>query len=288
MTRIFGVIGHPIAHSLSPIMHQAAFEALGLDAVYAPFDVPPAQLTRVVRGLDACGIDGFNVTVPHKAGVARLLRGSLDPVSRALGAVNTVVRRNGRLFGHNTDVVGFARALQEMRITVRGGTVVVLGAGGAARAVVWALLRERPLKLILANRTASRAAELAAWARRTIPAARCLEIAPDGLNTPFLKLELVMADLVVNATSLGLKAGDPLPVDVRWIRKACAVVDLVYRAPTTPLVAAARRRGSLATDGLPMLVYQGAESFRLWWNRPAPVDAMRRAVERAVKQRNTS
>ena len=288
MTRVLGVIGHPIAHSLSPTMHHAAFEALGLDAVYAPFDVPPAQLANVISGLDACGIDGLNVTVPHKARVARLLRGSLDPVSRSLGAVNTIVRRNGKLFGHNTDVVGFAQALRQMRVTVRGGTVVVFGAGGAARAVVWALLRERPLKIVLANRTASRAAALAAWARRMTPAARCLEVAPDGLSTPFLRLEVALAALVVNATSLGLKAGDPLPVDARWIRKGCAVVDLVYRAPTTPLVAAARRRGLLATDGLAMLVYQGAESFRLWWDRPAPVDVMRQAVERAVKQRNRS
>lgn len=284
--RIFGILGYPLSHTLSPIMHRAAFEALGLKAIYAPFEVPPAQVGRLLRGLQVCGIDGLNVTVPHKERILRYLspRHELTAQARAIGAVNTLVRRGRRFIGHNTDVEGFRRTLRdELKLRLQGARVLVLGAGGAARAVVWALTQDAPQAIIVANRTPARARQLVRWIRRYTSTSTTVEAMPRERR----RMAAVMPslDLLINATSLGLRPADPLPVDPAALHKSLAVVDLVYRAPTTALVRAARRRGALAVDGLPMLVYQGAESFRLWWNRPAPVAVMRRAVEAAVKRR---
>jgi shikimate dehydrogenase len=287
MVRVFGVIGHPIDHSLSPLMHEAAYQALGLEAIYAPFDAPPAQVARVLDGLDAAGIDGLNVTVPHKARVARWLgAGRLVGDAARLGAVNTLVRTRRGLIGHNTDVPGLRRLLRDdLRRPLRGTTALLLGAGGAARAAAWALAQERIGRLVIANRTPAHARALARWVRKETSIAVevvPLSAAPRKHDERFRRAA-AEARLVVNATSLGLRDADPLPIDPAELSREAALVDLVYRAPTTRLVALARRRGLLAVDGLPMLVYQGAEAFRLWWKRPAPVDAMRRAVERAVR-----
>ncbi len=295
MTRVFGVMGYPISHSLSPVMHNAAFEALGLDAIYAPFEVPPPQLKSVLQGLQVMGVDGLNVTAPLKERLARLLPGTdLDRVAAALGAVNTLAQRDGRLIGYNTDVEGFRRALiEEMRCDIRKKRVLLLGAGGAARAVAWALAQLGPEMLWVANRTAAHANRLARWLRRYTPRLT-IEVVPFGRRST--AKALAQADVLVNATSLGLRPGDALPVDPVAIHKRLMVFDLVYpvrpslwgaggRAPTTALVRQARRRGAFAIDGLPMLIYQGAESFRLWWQREPPLDVMRRAVARAVGSR---
>ena len=286
MTRVFGVVGHPISHSLSPVMHHAAFRALGLDAIYAPFDVPPRDLKAVLGGLHVCGIDGLNVTVPHKERIVRALdsRVAVDPVAAALGAVNTLVRTERGFAAHNTDVAGFRRALvEELRTDGRNRRVLLLGAGGAAKAVAWALASAHPQHIVLSNRTRAKAEAMRRWLARAV---RGLKIDVVRFDRRSLAAAMMDSDLLVNATSLGLKTRDPLPVDPAAIHRRLAVFDLVYRSPTSPLVQAARRRGALAVDGVPMLVYQGAESFRLWWRRRAPVEVMRRAVERAVRVRS--
>lgn len=296
MTRVFGVMGFPISHSLSPVMHNAAFQALGLDAIYAPFEVMPRQLSPVLQGLQVMGVDGLNVTVPLKERLARLLsRTDLDPIALTLGAVNTLVQRDGRLVGYNTDVEGFRRALvEEMRCDVRKKRVLLLGAGGAARAAAWALAQLGPEALWVANRTAMHANRLARWLRRHTPRVT-IEVVPFGRRST--AKALAQADVLVNATSLGLRPGDALPVDPSAMHKRLMVFDVVYpvrpslqgaggRAPTTALVRQARRRGACAIDGLAMLLYQGAESFRLWWQREPPLDVMRRAVERAIRKNN--
>jgi shikimate dehydrogenase len=291
MTRIFGVIGCPIAHSLSPMMHAAAFEALGLDAVYTAIETPPRDLAPVLRALSLAGVDGLNVTVPLKERVTRALgRGDVTGSAWEMGAVNTLVRRacrqagrGGRLVGYNTDVEGFRRVLSdELRCSWRGKRAVILGAGGAARAVVAGLGSCGLEAIAVANRTRARAERLARWASGvtsgvTVCAVPC--------ERRLLSDVVRQSDLLVNATSLGLRADDPLPVAASALHRRLVVVDLAYRAPTTNLVRAARRRGALAVDGVPMLVYQGAESFRLWWHRPAPIPIMRRAVERALRSR---
>jgi shikimate dehydrogenase len=284
MTRIFGIVGDPIDHSLSPVMHAAAFRTLGLDAIYAPFAVPPRALRPSLEALLACGVAGLNVTVPHKESVLRLLRqgGRVDAQARSIGAVNTLVPREGRWVGYNTDAIGVRATLkQELCLSAKGKTILIVGAGGAARAAGWALLGCRPKAIWVMNRTAAKARRLAEWLRRP------------GIVTTGWRLSrrqaaeaVPQADLIVQATSLGLHAGDPLPLDPRLLRRGQAVLDLVYRAPTTPLVAAARRRGALAVDGVPMLVYQGAASFRLWWRQEPPIEAMRRAVMQAIRHRH--
>ena len=266
-------------------MHHAAFEALGLDAVYAPFDVPPRQLANVLRGLSACRIDGVNVTVPHKTRIITALGRSLELSADAaqVGAVNTLVEKNDGFVGHNTDLEGIERTIaEELRLDLLGRHVLVLGAGGAARAVVWALIRLGAETVTLANRTSAKAQAL----RRQFAASastthlRVIEWDPRALQRAAAD-----ASLLINATSLGLRARDPLPIAPAALHRRLAVFDLVYRAPTTALVRAARRRGALAVDGVAMLVYQGAAAFRLWWQRPAPVPVMRRAVEQALRRR---
>ena len=285
MTRVFGVMGFPISHSLSPVMHNAAFQALGLDAIYAPFEVPPRQLRPVLQGLQVMGVDGLNVTVPLKERLARLLsRTNLDPVAATLGAVNTLAQRDGRLVGYNTDVEGFRRALvEDLRCDVRRKRVLLLGAGGAARAAAWALAQGGPEALWVANRTAAHADRLARWLRRHTPRLT-IEVVPFGRRST--AKVLAQADVLVNATSLGLHPGDALPVDPSAMHKRLMVFDAVYAVPTTALVRQARRRGACAIDGLAMLLYQGAESFRLWWQREPPLDVMRRAVEQALRRRS--
>jgi shikimate dehydrogenase len=283
--RVFGVMGHPISHSLSPIMHTAAFQALGLDAVYAPLDVPPKQLKAVLAGMQVMGVDGCNVTVPLKEHVAKALGPTrLDATAATLQAVNTLARQDGEWTGHNTDVEGFRKALAwELRFDGRNKIMVLLGAGGAARAVAWALAKTNPKQLLVANRTPAHAARLVAWLKRDVPG---LAVKAVPFNLRSLSGVLKEADLLVNATSLGLRASDPLPVDASAIHERLSVFDVVYpsKGGTTRLAREARRRGAIAVDGLAMLIYQGAESFRLWWQREPPLEAMRQAVEHAVRK----
>ena len=284
MTRVFGVMGFPIHHSLSPVMHNAAFQALGLDAVYAPFEVSPRHLGPVFRGLQAAGIAGLNITVPLKERIVPLLnREDLDRSAGIIGAVNTLIRKGERFVGYNTDVAGFRRALADaLHVDCRDTRILLLGAGGAARAVAWALIEARPQAMYVANRTAAKAKRLVRWLQ-DYASGVAVEVIPFGRKAVAEALQDV--DLLINATSLGLRASDPLPVDPAALHKRLAVCDLVYRAPTTALVREARRRGLFAIDGLPMLLYQGAESFRLWWRREPPVSVMRRAVEEAMRRR---
>lgn len=273
MTRVFGILGYPVGHSLSPLMHQAAFDALRLDAIYAPFDVPPPLLSEILRGLTACGIAGLNVTVPHKEAIVPFLE-ELAEDAKALGAVNTIVVRRGRLIGYNTDVIGCERALNELGWKRRRCIAMILGAGGAAKAVGWVLSRAPGSHLIIANRHLDRANGLAAWLRRLRP--RC-RVEVQGLEA----VDVRGCDVLINATSIGMtdEAGAPV---VRGLHPGVTVYDVVYNRPTA-LVRQARRAGCVAAGGVSMLVYQGAESFRLWWRRSAPVHVMRRAVERALR-----
>ena len=273
MTRLFGVMGHPITHSLSPAMHTAALRALKLDAVYAPFDVPPDLLAPILRGLAASGVEGLNVTVPLKEAVIPFM-GRLDRSAKAIGAVNTIVVRGGRLTGYNTDAAGFLRALRELGWRPRPTRAVILGAGGAARAAAWALAR-RGGRLTIANRHLDRARALVRWLRRVAPRA-CAEAIPRS------RVRLQDAELLVNATTVGMRPSDGSPVDPRRLHRGLLVYDLVYHRETA-LVRAARRRGCVAAGGLSMLLYQGAESLRLWLHQSPPIEVMRRALREALE-----
>jgi shikimate dehydrogenase len=268
------LLAHPAGHSLSPAMQGAALRACGIDARYLALDVPPRALAEAVAGLRAPDVAGANVTIPHKRAVMPWLDGLTD-VARAVGAVNTIVRTQRGLLGDNTDGEGFLRALAELGVTPAGLSTVVLGAGGAARAVTLALL-QAGARVTIHNRTRARAERLATdLAVHGAPA-----VAHDGVLEPAVR----SARLLVQATAAGMQGAaegvSPLPEGV--LPEEGAVVDLVYRPRETPLLARARAAGLSVQNGLPMLVHQGALAFERWFGRDAPVDVMRRAAEDAL------
>jgi shikimate dehydrogenase len=264
-TRLAGILGWPVEHSLSPAMHNAAFRALGLNWAYLAFPVEPARLEAAVRGLAAAGCAGLNVTIPHKQAVLGACS-QIHPAARAIGAANTLVPDgDGGFRADNTDAAGFLRALDEGApgLDLAGADVLLVGAGGAARAVAWAL-GERGARLRVANRTPDRAAEL-------------------GAHVPFVPaaLDAVAAAcaLVVNATSLGLEGDRPPPeLPLAGLGPGQVAVDVVYRRGGTPWLRAAAARGARTVDGLAMLVHQGAASFAQWTGVEAPLEAMRGAL----------
>jgi shikimate dehydrogenase len=267
-----GLLGWPVRHSLSPALHRAAFAAAGIDGVYLGFAVPPARLAAAVAGLGALGFAGCNLTVPHKEpGLAACAR--LDAEAQRLGAVNTLTFEDGAAIGHNTDGAGFLRALQgELSCDPHDARTVVLGAGGAARAVVGALAQAGAASIVVAGRTPGRAAALVerlAGDRGRVAA----------WDEAAVRAELAAADLVVScvppaATPPGLAA---LPA-------RAVALDLVYDRET-PLLAAAHRVGARAAGGLEMLVQQGALAFELWTGQDAPVEIMRAAAQAELARR---
>ena len=276
----FGVIGWPLGHTLSPAFQQAALDALGVSAVYRAVPTPPEDVEARVREARRGEWRGLNVTIPHKLRVAELVDRRTSAAER-LAAVNTVDARDGKLIGDNTDVEGFARALTEHGdFDPSGRRAVLLGAGGAGRAVAWALADLGVEQLTLANRRLERAEALAESLE-----GQPLGIASRGLDDPALQRELRDAELLVNATSLGMAGGpDPLatPLPPAWLHDGLFVCDIVYRPAETPLLAHARSIGCRVLGGLEMLVLQGAASLERWLGRPAPVGTMMDAARHAL------
>ena len=266
-------------------MQEAAFRYLGLQAHYLSFELDPRQFKGVMRALHRILLDGFNVTVPYKGQVLAYLR-QLSRTARALGAVNTVFKRGGRWIGANTDVPGFTASLErDAKFSTRGKKVLVLGAGGSARAVVYALCQKKARVIRIANRHLSRARQVARNFSRLFP-----EVALEIISQSSLDLRQAVRDseLVVNATSVGLKPGDPSLLASEAIPRAkgknrILFFDLIYRPAETPFLKAARRLGHRTQNGLGMLLYQGAQSFELWTGRKAPVPVMRKALISALK-----
>lgn len=268
-----GVIGDPVAHSISPAIQQAAFDAAGLDATYERWHTPLEDLAGRVASLRADDVMGANVTVPHKQAVMPLLD-EVAPVALRAGAVNTIIHRDGRLFGDNTDVYGFQTALNEISTAASLRTALVLGAGGAARAVVLALSALGMHRIVISNRNPDRARRLAADLKVE-------EIQICGGRTEDLAAAVADASSLVNATSLGWH-GDEVPLPLSLLDQAgpgTVVVDLTYR--DTALLRAARERGLHVLNGLPMLIHQGARSFELWTGQKAPLPVMFEAARLA-------
>jgi shikimate dehydrogenase len=268
-----GVIGDPVAHSLSPALHQPALDQLGVPAVYERWHTLAADLASRVESLRDPGILGASVTVPHKIAVMSMID-EVSPAARRAGAVNTIVNRGGALFGDNTDIYGFGVTVSEALDGHTPQVAIVLGAGGAARAVVLALEAAGAGEIVVANRDDGRARRLA---QDLHPA----PVRPMRLDENFLTRELPRAGLLVNATSLGWHPGEtPIPLPRLNLLPARAVVaDLTYR--DTDLLLAAQTRGFTTADGLSMLVHQGARAFELWTGSPAPVETMLAAVRAA-------
>lgn len=274
-TRVYCVLGHPVGHSLSPAMHNAALAEMGLDGVYVAFDVAPEDLPDAVRGLQALGVGGVNCTIPHKQALLPLM----DEVSEAaalIGAVNTIVFREGKRIGYNTDAPGFLAALRAAGAEPEGRQVLVLGAGGSARAVVVALARSGA-KVVVANRTAARAEELAAEVNEKLrsDAVRGMELRETALEPV-----VATSEIIVNTTSAGMSPRvEEMPqLPLQALRPGTFIYDLIYNPAETRLLREARLRGARGTHGAGMLARQGALALELWTGQPAPAELMERVI----------
>ncbi|OFX14868.1 MAG: shikimate dehydrogenase [Armatimonadetes bacterium RBG_16_58_9] len=273
-TKILGVFGHPVSHSLSPVIHNAAISSLNIDYIYVPFHVLPENLDAAVAGVRALEIVGVNVTIPHKEKVIGLLD-DIGEDARGIGSVNTVINRDGRLRGESTDGAGFLRSAEAEWGKLDGCKVVILGAGGSAKAVAFSLAQVG-CEITIANRTYERAVDLSSSLSAVFEGSSCKAI---GMELEGLVREVGKADLLVNTTSVGMRPDvDSIPLPADLLRPGLLVYDLVYSPVVTRLAAEAESRGARAVTGLKMLVYQGALSFEMWTGIRPPVSVMEDAL----------
>lgn len=274
-TKILGIIGHPVRHSLSPVMHNTALLACGLNYVYVPFDVAPEGLGAAVAGLKALGVAGFNVTIPYKTQIMQYLD-ELDLSADAAGAVNTVKNDCGRLIGSNTDGDGLIRSIAyEFGFNVRGASIALIGAGGAARGAIAALCRAGAGRIIIANRTHERATELVSVMAHRFPDTKL------SVVSGFKELEkcLMNIDVLVNTTSLGMNR-DSLPfLRLTCLPRTARVYDMVYAPPDTPLLKEAAGLGLKGANGLGMLAAQGELAFTIWTGITPPSGLMKSVLD---------
>lgn len=283
MPKRAGVIGHPLGHSISPALFEAAFKSAGIDATYERWDTPVDALEGRVQALRGDDFYGANVTIPHKEAIIPLVDGRSELAQRA-GAVNTVVHEGDKLIGHNTDVTGFARALREHgRFDAKGKATMLLGSGGAARAVALALIEAGASVIYVVARQPRKIDRMVVDLKPLTATGTTITWAYWGDGSYLRSLE--HADLLVNCTPVGVAGSESnghSPVDAALIKPKTLVFDLVYNPAETPLVKAARAAGANAVAGLPMLVYQAAESYRLWTGQEADTEAMFEAARLAL------
>ena len=280
-TKLCGVIGDPIEHTMSPVMHNAAFRETGIDYLYVPFRVKSEELGAAIQAMRALNIRGLSVTIPHKVAVIPFLDG-LGPLAEKIGAVNTIVNQDGSLKGHNTDASGFLQALLEKGVEPQGKNVLILGAGGASKAISL-ILADRGANLTILNRLL----ELD-WAKELAGRLSQLfarEVQGLELNRKNLADNLPKADILVNATSVGMSPDvDQTPVDSDLLRPDLLVFDIVYNPINTRLLREAGAAGAETIHGLEMLVWQGALAFELWTGQKAPVELMRKEATRMLRE----
>ncbi|QWR76825.1 shikimate dehydrogenase [Candidatus Magnetomonas plexicatena] len=264
-TKITGLIGYPVGHSLSPYMHNAAYEHLGLDFCYVCFPVHPDNLTEAVRGVRAMDFAGANVTVPHKEHAMAALD-EIDEEARFIGAVNTIVNSGGKLTGYNTDGRGFMRSLAEAGISLKGKKVFVVGAGGASKAITYYIAKEAA-SLSIFDIDEPKLTALTTHLKTVNP-----NVFAEKQNCDAIKNH----DVIINATPLGLKSDDPAPFDISLISASHTVIDVIYK--DTPLIKKAKTLHCPTTNGLGMLFWQGVLAFELWTQTTAPVEIMRKAL----------
>ncbi len=268
MIKTFAVIGDPIDHSMSPSIHNAAFRELNLEASYIAYRIPRGELEEGIESLKKISISGFNVTIPHKVEVMRYLDRT-DESCSIIGAANTVTNDGGTLKGYNTDMDGFLDPIKRRGLGIRGEDVLLVGAGGAARAIVTGFAREHAARITIVNRTLQKARELARFSERIGLEAEAAAIGdvPDMSGCRF----------VVNATPVGM-GGEPAPISAGQIPQDSVVYDIVYAPVNTDLIKKARGRGAAIIYGYEMLLGQAARAFEIWHQRQAPYSAMRRAL----------
>ncbi len=271
-TKVTGLIGYPVEHSLSPVMHNSAFEALELDYCYVTFSVEPSRLEEAIKGIRALGIAGINVTVPHKEAVMKFLD-RIDDEAKEIGAVNTVVNKEGLLIGYNTDGRGFMASLNENCYSPQGKRVFIVGAGGASKAVAYYLSKEAS-ELFIYDIDRQKSLNLVNHLKGHVKVTGAKITVAEDIST------IREANIVINATPLGLKPEDPSPVDIELLHKDQIVCDLIYKE--TRLLREASLKGCQTIDGLGMLLWQGVFAFELWTGKKPPVEVMRKALIEAT------
>ena len=279
-TTPFAVLGHPIGHTLSPVMHNAAIRSLAKDAIYLAFDVAPTRLMDVLPAMHAMGFGGVNLTVPLKEVAFRGLT-DLDDSARRLGAVNTIEFAGNGMRGHNTDGRGFLEAVREaFGIGIDGRPVFVLGCGGAGRAVAITCAAQGAQRIALADVDAARVGNVTSEIAAIAPDVPVDSVEAGDANA--LALAVANADVVIQATPVGMRSDDPPLLEAAAFRAGQHVFDMIYMYPETPFMAAGREAGAAAANGLGMLLHQGAAAFEIWTGTSPPVDVMREALEREV------
>ena len=281
-TKLTGLLGHPIKHSYSPLIHNVAFQLKELDYLFLPFDVPASNLKTALKGMIGLGIKGFNITIPHKETITQYMN-NVSEEAAIIGAVNTVVNDMGKLNGYNTDVNGVYETLLPFKEEITGNDVSVVGAGGAARAVIYALIRYfKPSAIYLINRTEERAESLKNYFRdkTKYESFKTRELFPPDLIDVFRG-----SKLIVNATSVGMfpDSDDTITSLSNSFTKGQIVFDLVYNPPMTQLLKTAASEGATVLDGLKMLVYQAAKSFELWTGEEMPVEEVHKTLQLFIK-----
>lgn len=277
-TKIIGVLGHPIKHSYSPLMHNISFELAGLNYIYLPFDVPPAALKDVLKGMIALGIKGFNVTIPLKEKVMPLLK-DVSEEANIIGAVNTIVNDEGTLRGYNTDVHGIVESLTQFKEELSGAKVTVIGAGGAARGVIYALIRNFKVgEITIVNRTEQTAESLKEYfsAKMVFHEIKSLPLVPPDLIETFRD-----SKLIVNTTSMGMypDVDDSATTIKDSFMKGQIVFDVVYNPVKTKMLKLAESQGATVVTGLKMFIEQGAKSYELWTGEKMQIEKVYRALE---------
>jgi shikimate dehydrogenase len=270
-TVLYCVIGDPIRHSKSPVMMNRAFRETGINGIYTAFHIAADRLGDFAAGVRAMGVRGVNVTIPHKLDIMPFLD-VIDESAQAIGAVNTIVNDGGRLTGYNTDGIGYVRSLKEEAAPeLTGKNVLIVGAGGATRGIVYALAKEGVGRITVSNRTVERAQELAAAFKDRADIR--------AIGNESLKDACAEADIIINTTSVGMHPNvNAVPLDTVWLKPGTTASDLIYNPFTTRFLAEAKERGCRIHGGLGMFIYQGAYAFEYWTGLPAPVAAMRETV----------
>ena len=269
MSKSFAVIGDPIDHSLSPNIHSAAFRELNLDESYIAYRIPKGELEEGIQGLKKIKITGFNVTIPHKIEMMKYLD-KIDESCSIIGAVNTVSNEDGILKGYNTDMDGFLDAFKKKNLTIKNSKVLLLGAGGAARAIVAAFAKEKAGEISLANRTIEKAEKLSEFSNR-------LGLESSSTTIEQIKNSAKDYDIIVNATSLGLK-NEASPISFEGIGEGTIVYDIVYMPMNTNFIKDAKKNGGKIIFGYEMLLGQATRAFEIWHEMKAPYNAMKRAL----------
>ncbi|MFZ5688123.1 MAG: shikimate dehydrogenase [Bacillota bacterium] len=278
---LYGLVGYPVSHSLSPLMHNRAFNTLGLNCYYCLFEVTPHFFPQALAGIKALGIKGVNITIPYKQRVLEFLD-IVDPTAAAIGAVNTVVSNGGRLIGYNTDGDGSLLSLKnDAGLDPLGLKFIIFGSGGACRAVALTLTLKGAGKIVIASRNQTQASEISNLINK-VKAGIAKTVSLEGID--YIK-ELKTADIVINSTPIGMwpKIEDPPIINTSLLSRHSLVWDLVYNPVETRFLREAKEHGCRTLSGLGMLLYQGAEAFRLWTGYEAPIEAMRQELEKAIR-----